>query len=316
MENEQHDEIYESGDSENGESSAQKRPPGRPRKQPLQQQMFRKGILTTPEKTENVMEFVYDNPLTYKKICALFKTMNADDVRITFTPESVILRTQDHYEKTRVLVRFNAAKLAQYYCDDTYDIYVKSSSLENASQKIDKTFMTINLYATKDTINNTLSIVARQTAMSTDHFDVISSVPPNAKLSFLGKIFSVEDYDLEFIYGSKYFKGLITDISNQSKVIQFEKLGKGPLTLKYGDADSKVKSFVVHRDDSLFQLFSKLEAHESLSIATQVAYIKPIATSLITESLKICLHRAKPIVMYTSINGGDVEIFVNVSLQH
>ena len=84
-----------------------KKRPGRPRKKPLRPPMERIGTAAAPKQPENVVEFIYDKPMIYKKVFALFKAADAKELTFVFDKTEVRVITSDHREKAHFLATFD-----------------------------------------------------------------------------------------------------------------------------------------------------------------------------------------------------------------
>ena len=63
--------------------------------------MERIGTSAAPKQPENVVEFIYDKPIIYKKVFALFKAADAKELTFVFDKTEVRVITSDHREKAQ-----------------------------------------------------------------------------------------------------------------------------------------------------------------------------------------------------------------------
>ena len=134
----------------------EKRKPGRPRKRVVKEQPKREGVLGNPTDNNNVVEFLYDIPINFKKICSYWKALNAEKIKFVFTPSHLLLYTKNYKETNDVGITCDGSKLNKYFCPQPITIGVSFSNLELILSKLDRSYETISFVIQRKTQHKTL----------------------------------------------------------------------------------------------------------------------------------------------------------------
>ncbi len=293
----------------NAKKSSIKKGPGRPRKVPKKEPMPRLGIKTKPSEPMDIVEFIYDIPIILKKIQSFFKALAASKMQILFRGTDIILYARDHYEKTEIRVKINAAKINHYYCKALLDIGIASKDLEIILNKVDKEHGSIILISTADTAQKNIMIVS-ENDMQIDEIHTVDLIEPYDHITDeIEKQFEDEDYTIKFRWPSKYFRKTISDIktiSSQLSIIQ--ESVDAPLTIEYASANKKIQSRHMVKNPEKIKLESNLSGDESFRMSLKIDYIKPISSSHIADEIIIMCDENKRFMTKAEIDGGTIEI--------
>ena len=130
-----------------------KKKPGRPRKPAAQPSILARGIVTSPSNAGepdpqlvNVVELEYTNPIMFKRIFSLLKSMEITDVSLVFRQEGLVIVGLDSENRNTVYVNIHGKKLTSYYCHAPLRMGIQLKGMTAITNTISKDFSTIRLY--------------------------------------------------------------------------------------------------------------------------------------------------------------------------
>jgi hypothetical protein len=284
-----------------------KKGPGRPRKTPLQEPIPRKGITTEPQHEDSFMELLYDQPIIMKKIFAFLKSIQALQLQIIFRPTEIIFYGIDHTKKTKIRIKIDATKLNSYYCRGTLDIGIATAELTRLLNKIDNSYRSITIFSDLATSRRNITLVLDNHIQITElhRVDLIGTYD---KLED-EELFNDEDYTIRFELPSNYFKKTVSDIKTLSPQIAItQDDNQSPLVIQYISPNCRVHSKHTMKDSKIINLDSRLPDGESFRIDVLLDYLKPIASSQITDRISILVDEQRPFMTRALINDDTIEI--------
>ena len=288
-----------------------KKKPGRPRKFPIKNSIKKTGISTTPLNSENVVEFVYDTPITLKKVFTLFKSMYITELCIEFKKETLEMTTVDHLKKSFIKVIIHGKCTNFYYCGEVIKIYVNPNNIEKIIQVLDKNYTSI-AFVLKSTSSRSILNIIYKNDVEIDEFREIDLIKPNS--GFIIPSFSDEGYPIKFTLPCKYFKKLVSDTGVFADILTIEKIGKHPLMFIHTSNDKSVKTRHIVQSDKSINLVSTLSDEEIFSSSVHIEYIKPLSSSILSENISISADNNKNIIFKSDIDKKTIEVLVNTSI--
>ena len=288
-----------------------KKKPGRPRKTPLKKRMKREGISATPINAANDMEMIYDMPSVFKKIFALCKTMAVGDLSISFDRKQVKISAVDHYKKSHISIVIHGSKINHYYCKKPTVINLNPKNMEKIIQILNKNYISVAFVLKTVTSKSSLTIIFKNSIKIDEcrEIDLIQNTNPPPNVSF-----DVMNYPIKFRLPGKYFKKIINDISLFSDVLTISKVGNSPLLFKYTSEDKTVKSTYIVKCEKSINLHAAVCDSDIFSTSVNIAYVKPLSSTLISEYMEICADTRKNMIFKTSIDEGTVDIMVSTDI--
>lgn len=260
--------------------------PGRPPKNLPVEPKEKLGIIVKPDNDLHYMEFLYDNPLVFKKLWNFFKLMSVAKIHITFMMDCIVIYCNDHAKKNYIRVKIDCTKVNKYYCEKELDIGLLCKNPELVMNTIDKSCDTILFVSTKNNIQKNIEISL------TNNLDI----EENHKIELIGeydknindKQFLDDEYAIKFKLNGKYFKKMVTDIRTFSDQLSIIKDGPNDkLTFEYTKTDKKINSMNVINNSESISLIETLGPDESFRTSVKVDYIKPVANAILNDTIEI-----------------------------
>jgi len=288
-----------------------KKKPGRPRKFPVKSSVKKTGISNVPLNAENCIEFVYDSPITLKKVFNLFKSMYITELCIEFKKETLEMTSIDHLKKSFIKVIIHCAHTSFYFCGEIVKIYVNPNNIEKIIQVLDKNYTSIAFVLKTVSSRSILNIIYKND-VEIDEFREIDLIKPNS--GFIIPSFSDDGYPIKFTLPCKYFKKLVSDISVFADILTIEKIGNSPLMFIHTSNDKSVKTRHIVQSENSISLTSTLTEEEIFSSSVHIEYIKPLSSSLLSDNIKISADNNKNIIFRSEIDKKTIEVLVNTAI--
>lgn len=292
------------------EKKANKRRPGRPPSAPKKEPIIKHGIQIAPKCEENLVEFIYDQPILIKKISSFFRLLAAENIQIIFRPEEIILYTHDYDKKSHVRVAITAAKLNHYYCGAEYDIGLSCEEFERIMRKIDKHYSQILIIVDRENINkeltvrleNSINIAEIYQIALTGRYDRIAAFPAAAQ-------FMHANYPIELTYPSDYFKRLITDLREHDKKISYvQESGDAPLKIECQSQTKKTRTEFLHNDPASLNLVSRVAPGDSFHMAIMLQNLKAISAAQLSDAITVRLDEERMFMTEAIMDEGTINV--------
>jgi hypothetical protein len=269
---------------------AGKRGPGRPSNKPPPPALERKGIVASPDNPENRLEFVYGDPLLFKALFAYLKNVKARQIHVRCARQGITFYTRDHAKTSRIVANVPGALVNWHYCEDDFWININRESVEKIFGGIDKTFYKMTFMITHDDPKH-IHIVFKDAAIDKEcNYQVtLSTYEADPDLyeveALLVPAVLKQRFPIEFTLTAKQFKKTVTDASNLSENVTFEKFGENPLQITYAKAG--ITYTEVYRTPAKIKLRSSVSDGDTFRCTVAVANVKSLATSMVTEDVRI-----------------------------
>jgi len=283
------------------------RGPGRPRKTPLKKPKPRNGVVSEPSKLDNLIEFVYDKPIVFKKLWNFYKAMAVEKLQIIFRPTEIIICGEDHHKKSKMRTKINTKNTNHYYCGKSFDIGIMCSDLEKIMMTIDRSYGTIS-FLSKHGYSQKNMKINFTTDIEIEKNHTVELIGDYTKIDY-EEMFLDEDYPIKFELPGKYFKKMITDIKSFTEQITIKQDSPtDPLVFDYITKDKKIKSKDIVRNNKLVKLVSNLKGDDNFLTSFKIDYVKPISSTFLSDNILIYAHESKPLMFKINIDNSTVEI--------
>ncbi len=299
-------------DNEAIDDKKNRRGPGRPPiKQPIQP-IEKHGIIKIPKDSNNRLEFVYSDPLVFKSIFTYFRNIKAKEIHIQCSPTGMVFYARDHGKTSRIVAKINGNGVNWYYCKSTFWLGINRDNVEKMFSSIDKTFCKISIVQSIEDVN-TLTFIFKDNDLEKEcnYKITLSSFSPDDDL-YRAEEDSKVDFPINFTLSAKQFKKTINDISNYSDKITFEKIGDYPLQLTY--TKSNIVYNEIFRNNVKINLQSCIEKDFLFRSEIKVANIKSLATSMVTNEIKIFCKNSDFILFYSEFGNNSFSIYTLTKL--
>jgi hypothetical protein len=286
------------------EDVKKKRGPGRPRINPINPRIEKKGISDTPSDEENIFELAHHDPMVFKSLFTYFKNIKAQFIYMVCEKDSLTFYARDSAKNSKLCAVINCNNLYWYFSNSTFSIGFNRFNVEPIFMSIDKNFDKISFTVKIDEPND-LNIVLKNSEFNDDTmYKIVSSdFEDDPELfSVMKNIDNMEldVYPVQFSLPSKYFKKIITDALAYSDNIIIEKIGStNPLQMTYTKPGS-VYYHKVFRDDEKIKLKHAVTDSDKFRCIIELLYLKPFSSSIITDEIQI-LCRENEDILFESI---------------
>lgn len=292
-----------------------KRPVGRPKIVKSEPQpTTRKGIVAEPDISAHVLEMVHDAPVNLKKIFTLFKLMDTRDIKMEFRLTGVRISGSGHLKHNFIDLNIDSAKLTQYFCKHNIIMVIDQKNLEKVIQKIDKSYDSIHFIANRDSYMKELYIVLNDESQGVKEYHTISLLETATNDDNVINTIPYEYYPLSFVLPSKYFKKVISDISKFSKDFTVERRAGIPLSFPYDSNSKTIDVNHVFTNPDLFKIVSSVQDNEMISTSVRIEYIQSLATSLLSNYIKIFVDHENMMVFKTTVDDATFTLVLAVKI--
>jgi len=290
-----------------------RRGPGRPPSKPPVPSIDKKGIVNTSQDPNNRLEFIYSDPNIFKSLFIYFKNIKAREIHLRCDPSGLTFFTRDHSKSSRICATILGEHVNWYYCESTYWLGINRDNIEKIFASIDKTFFKIVIIQTHDDPNSLLIVFKNSEIDKECSYKIIlSSYNPDEDLYEAETLIKNNNYILEFTLTSKQFKKTINDTSNYSDIITFEKIGNNPLQLMY--IKSNIVYIETYKSDEKIMLISNLQNNNSFRATIKLNNIRSLASSMITNEIKIYCRVDEDILFKSSIDSNALIVYTLTKL--
>lgn len=302
--------MVHSDDDQTLKQDDEKRGPGRPRKYPERKPQPRYGTVEKPSDSKNYIEFLYNNPLYFKKIWQYFKIMAVEKVHLVFKKKEILIWCEDHHKRTRMKVVIDCSKMNHYYCHHELDIGILSSHMELIMRTIDKSYTSLYFFSNKDSFQNYLEVVLQHDNGIEDNYRVQLIGEYNTFVNTCN--FDMEnDFTIKLEMPSKHFKKRISDIKSLSDCITLRQdSSEDPLMFEYISEDKKIKTNTVIKNSKDIKYVSKLQQDQSFRITFGLDYVKPISSALVSDTIYIYAHEKLPLMFVADMDNNAIQMKV------
>lgn len=292
--------------------------PGRPSIRSTPPPLESRGVVDSPKDPNNRLEFVYGNPLIFKALFTYFKNIKARDIHLKCHKGGLTFYTRDHSKTSRIVAEVSGAHVNWHYCEGEYWLGINRDSIEKIFSSIDKTFFKITIIQTHDDIDSLLFIFKDADIDKECNYKIsLSTYPSDEELYEIDKLVTPQalliNFPIEFTLTAKQFKKSISDASNFSDMLTFEKLGIHPLQLTY--AKSNLIYNEVYRSPEKIKLRSNIQENEIFRTTIKILNIKSLAASMVTDDIRILCREDADILFRSAIDEKAIVVSTITKLQ-
>lgn len=284
---------------------AERRKPGRPPSKPPAPPLVQRGIVDSPEDSNNRLELVHGDPMIFKALFTYLKNIKAREVHVRCAPDGMTFFARDHTKTSRVVAKIAGQHVNWCYVEETFWIGLNRDTVEKMFAAIDKTFYKITIVQTHDD-PDALTFVFKDPALDKEcNYKVTlskyASDPELYEAEAITDPATLEKtFPIEFALTAKQFKKSISDASAYSETIAIEKIGAHPLQLTYNKATIKYNE--VYRNPEKIKLRSSIGEGASFRCTVKIANIKSLAASMVTDDARILCREEEDILLRSAID--------------
>jgi len=282
-----------------------RRGPGRPPSKPAPPALEQRGIVLAPLDANNRLEFVYNDPSVFKSLFTYFKNIKARDIHLRCTPAGLTFFARDHSKTSRVVAHVAGEHVNWHYCDGEFWLGINREHVEKMFASIDKTLFKITILQSVED-PNTITFVFKDAEIDKEcNYRISLSIYPRDEDLYeaeraLAPALIQTLFPIEFTLSAKQFKKSISDASNYSELITFEKLGTHPLQLTY--AKSNLVYNEVYRSAAKIRLRSAVNEGTIFRATVKIANVKSLASSMVTDDVRILCREDDDILFRSALD--------------
>jgi hypothetical protein len=285
--------------------STKRKGPGRPSIRQPPPTIEKYGIVDAPKDPNNRIEFAYSDPLVFKSLFTYFKNIKAREIHLHCHKDGLTFYTRDHSKNSRIIAEVSGSHVNWHYCEGDYWLGINRDSIEKIFSAIDKTFYKITMIQTHDDIESLTFIFKDADINKECHYKIsLSYYPADDELYEIENLITpealLENFPIEFTLTAKQFKKSISDASNFSDNITFEKLGQHPLQLTY--ARSNLIYHEIYRSSEKIHLRSAISDNETFRTTIKLLNIKSLAASMVTDDVRILCREDADILFRSALD--------------
>lgn len=294
---------------------AKRRGPGRPPKKAPAPPLASRGIVDSPSDAENRLEFVIGTPEIFKKLFTYYRQLKARDIHIRCSPSALTFFARDHTKTSRIVAKISGEHVNWYFCEDEFRIGLNREKVEKMFASINKTFSKITMLVRHDDPENVVFILKDHSVEKEGNYKFTVSA-----LEADDELFAAEEellpekltgdknvFPVQFTLSAKQFKQEVSDASNYSDTLTFEKLGRHPFQITYNKVGVKYNG--VYRNSEKIKLYSEVKDGQTFRCTVKINNIKALASSMVTDDVRILAREAGDILFRSAID--DKALVVN-----
>lgn len=282
-------------DNDELEETDLKKRPGRPKKESPKKTIPKEGIVENPSnlhisdpRMRYSFELLYDNPIMFRKIFSLFKSMAVDNIRIRLEKQVIKMHAIDHSFSNHIYIQIYGNKMNRYYTSRVMEFGLNPLNIQKILQTLNKDYIKIYWFTTVHLEKSKIMI-----GLSNDDLeeDSIYTIEQDQLETYDWQIETQleleKKYPLKFELPFKHFKKKVTDFKLLGDIMKIEKEGNKPLKLSYNFSNSKGNQTTIFKCSEKINLKSSIKPDEIFSVSVCLDYIKPLAGTLISDSIQI-----------------------------
>ena len=301
--------------------STPKRKVGRPKKNPRKEPRPREGVIAElknnfPPPNQIVMSIMYDNPMRWKRVFDLFKSMSASGLHMKFSGTDLTITTQDHVKRNKVMVPFHGARQHHYYCPQEFEANILQQKIDDHLQTVDANFDLIRIYSRaikrRSFLYMQLNHAAKPRFTDLQELELMDSDKCERVSGIEEALAAEKDYPIKFRLEAKVFKKYINNVIKKTKELTIQKKGKDPLKFQYVPNKGKgIKERRFNHAEDI-QLESNVAEDDIFAVTAYASDIKPMTCSCIDDYIYVSADKNRPLIFSAyldcEIDGGKPKL--------
>jgi hypothetical protein len=288
----------------------EKRPPGRPRLKPVKKNRAINCISKIPRKNSNIVEFIYDEPMYFKKALHVFKHLSVNEININFDKDKMTMSAVNNVN-TEIIVIYDCNSVNHYYCESPISVTLNALNVEKVNKVIDSDLVKVTLIIKRSSSRSNIIFIFQNDTCVVNTYEINLIQPVKHKIIH-PESFNVDGYTIKFNITDKFFKKIVVNSSMFAELLILRKIGiDGNLTFSYSTDDKMIKSSYIINDSKFINLESTVHVDNIFNVSINIDYIKPIANAMISNLIRVNVDEHQNIVFIGSLDNDT--IFINIS---
>jgi hypothetical protein len=283
-----------------------KKKPGRPKKDVIRKVVPKEGIVSMPcnasleayqPMSVNVVEIIYDNPMMFKKIFNLFKTMEVDTVRLLFDKDTIKMYCTVHSNKSRIYIKIYGACMNRYYRHEQLEISFSPGNINKILSTLTKDHGQIIIASNRQNKQSKICVVLCNDEMDVNEvYDIEINNADPYDWSIEQELEKEVDYPIKFDLTARYFKKKISDCDPLCDILRIEKTGYEDLHFSYVFKDKHGCLNSYFKNPGKINLISYLDDGEIFSTGFHLEHVKPFSSALIADEITISADKDNALI--------------------
>jgi hypothetical protein len=300
-----------------------KKPPGRPRKNPVVPEHVPKGIVDTSMDKDSNLELYYYNPGSIKKIGQLVKNIGATYIQLLSYPDRLVIYTHDRYKSNRSMIVFYGAKQHHYYHNNQVDAILSRSKFTKYCDDLNKRHTCFAITQSDDSRQINIRFLNGYTGIHTQKTLKIDKKDPtlsdkNEYPQLTEEIVAEmlrTDPTVYLQYPSYDFKRLVGS-SKGAEIIRFKQKGKDqPLLVELEQEGHEVESCDIFDPRTIkVELKSNVGPDDLFSISASSDALKAISSPALGKTVEIFLNEKSAILTKINVDDGKIVVYTLTKL--
>ena len=287
-------------------AALKKRGPGRPPSKPPAPPLEKKGIVDSPKDPTNRLEFVYGNPKVFKSLFTYFKNIKAREIHLRCSKKGLTFFARDQQKTSRVVAHIAGEHVNWHFCEgEAFWLSINREGVEKIFTSVDKSFYKITILQSYDDPGS-LQFVLKDPEIEKEcnYTITLPQYAPDEDLYEAEQILSPEGiiraFPIEFVLTAQQFKKSVTDASNYSDTVTFEKVGHHPFQLTYAKAGVTYNE--VYRNQEKICLRADVPKDSTFRCTVKLVNIKSLAASMVTDDVRILCREDGDILFRSALD--------------
>jgi hypothetical protein len=293
------------------------RRPGRPRKNPVPAPIEMNGIVDSPEDPENIIEWIYHEPMNLKKIFTIMKGIESKNAMIVFEKDGVIITSEGHFKKNKINLTVNGNAMPRYYCGvDSLERQFSFDRMYTMMSKLNRNYERIEFSVRAGEEGEKMRVrMVDPVVGDSSYHEIIFKFDDDISPQFI-------EYDtkesIRFRLSTSKYKSIVSSVPSYTKYIRFMRQN-GVLSITTSDENRQDIDRTVFDDDKKIHLHDRLAKDDFLCITMRHCYMKSFSKAALGDEVKIYLYDdEQPIrVVYNPSKGAVIlEVTVSTNMQN
>lgn len=264
-----------------------KRGPGRPRKTPPKPPPPMRGVLRTPDDPDNIVEWEYSSPATFKKFASYWKSLSAEKVAFIFTPTDLVICVHDYKENTYARHRAIGSRMTSHYSVEPVAVVFLQKDIDLILQKFDKECSSMSMFIRRRNRDRVINFVLATEWEIPEHFEVDVLVDPVFTRSFDGVFDDSVPYPIHLKFPSKYFKKSVADVKSfeDKWAIEHYNVPGQLLKLPFRSSNGHVRGSEVPPKKMILK--NDVPEGDHFSVAVYANILKPTSQAVLADDITV-----------------------------
>lgn len=303
--------------------SEESRGRGRP-KNPKEPPPPCRGILEEADNADHSIEFMYNEPMNFKRIWQIFKGMKSERNILHFQSDKIVIYCKDNRERTFVRCVIDCKNVTSYFCKEPCIITIDNIRLVGITNKIVADYSTIQI--NRMTYNDRsiqINLNPGNGVRETYEVDIMDEYDEG----LVEKCFDERDYMIYINIGWKYFKRITSD-QKISTIELVQEHYEDPVSMRHCLIDGQVYQYdfsVLAEQQSpkggkpcqMTFYHSQMKENDVFHITIRPEYVKAVSHAILNDTIDIYgFDQDRPLKLVGRSRDNIIELVNLIDIEH